>query len=110
MHASIPKLTEESLVVASPEQVSADLGEEAAILHIANGIYYGLDPVGARVWALVQEPRTIREVKRTLLQEYDVEAGQCERDLFELLEKLLDAGLLQVCAAEPRTNEPPSGR
>ena len=110
MHASTPKLTEESLVVAASEQVSADLGEEAAILHMANGIYYGLDPVGARIWALVQEPRTVREVKQTLLREYDVEAGQCERDLFELLEKLLSAGLLVVRTAEPRTSEPPSGR
>jgi hypothetical protein len=102
----MPNLTEESLVVASRDQVSADLGGEAAILHLGDGIYYGLDPVGARVWELVQEPRRVCDVKQTLLREYDVEAGQCERDLLELLEKLLGAGLLQVRTAELQGGEP----
>jgi hypothetical protein len=110
MHASIPKLTEETLVVASSDQVSADLGGDAAILQLGNGIYYGLDPVGARVWALVQEPRRVGDVKQTLLREYDVDAKECERDLFELLEKLLDAGLLTVRPAETRADNPPFGR
>jgi hypothetical protein len=92
----MPEVTLESIVVASPDQISADLGGDAAILQLKDGVYYSLDPVGARVWALLKEPRCVRDLETILLDEYDVGADQCRRDLFELLEKLLGAGLIQV--------------
>jgi hypothetical protein len=46
----------ETTVVATKEQASTDLGGEAAILNLRNGVYYGLDPVGARIWNIIQEP------------------------------------------------------
>jgi hypothetical protein len=83
-------------VVASKDQASADLGGEAAILNLKSGVYYGLDPVGARIWNLVQAPRTVREVRDTLLDEYDVESDRCERDLVALLEQLAEHDLITV--------------
>ncbi|HSY59976.1 MAG TPA: PqqD family peptide modification chaperone [Terriglobales bacterium] len=78
------------------EQISCPLGEESAILNLKNSMYYGLDPVGARVWSLLQQPRSIREVRDALLSEYEVEADQCETDLLALLEKMLSEGLIEV--------------
>ncbi|MGH9744570.1 MAG: PqqD family peptide modification chaperone [Candidatus Acidiferrales bacterium] len=80
------------------EQISCPLGEESAILNLRNSVYYGLDPVGARVWALLQEPRSIGELRDTLLSEYEVEAAQCEQDLLALLEKMRSEGLIEVRA------------
>ena len=77
-----------SRVIAARDQVSCDLGGEAAILQLASGIYYGLNPVGARVWALLQQPRTAREIRDALLAEYDVDRERCERDLLALLHAL----------------------
>jgi hypothetical protein len=92
-------LSVHSVVRATPEQVSCPLGDEAAILNLKNTVYYGLNPVGARVWTLLQQPRTIGEMRDVLLEEYDVEAGRCEADLLELLEKMRSEGLIQVCSA-----------
>jgi hypothetical protein len=85
-----------TVVVAAKEQVSCSLGEEAAILHMRSGIYYGLDPVGARIWNLMQEPLTVEELRTAILAEYEVEPAQCEGDLFALLEKLRTEGLIEV--------------
>lgn len=93
------RLSLHSIVSATPEQVSCPLGEEAAILNLKNTVYYGLNPVGARVWTLLQQPRTIAEMRDALLEEYDVEAGRCEADLLELLEKMRSEGLIQVRSA-----------
>jgi Coenzyme PQQ synthesis protein D (PqqD) len=82
--------------VASKEQASADPGEEVAILSLKDGVYYGLDPVGARIWKLVQTPQTVREIRDTLLAEYDVESDRCERDLIALLEELTQRQLIEV--------------
>ena len=88
----------QSVVVAASEQISCPLGEESAILNLKNSVYYGLDPVGAYVWKLLREPRSVRELRDALLAEYDVETQRCEQDLLELLEKMRLEGLIEVRA------------
>ena len=85
-----------STVVAAKDQVSSDLGGEVAILDLKAGVYYGLDAVGARIWSLIQEPRTVNEIRDILLEEYEVEPEHCERDLLALLRRLADEGLVEV--------------
>lgn len=91
-----PRISDRSVVVAVKDQVSCDLAGEAAILNIKSGVYYGLDPVGARIWKLVQEPRAVAEIQNTITHEYEVETDRCARDLVDLLEKLLSEGLIEV--------------
>jgi hypothetical protein len=86
----------DSTVVAAKDQVSSDLGGEVAILDLKAGVYYGLDAVGARIWSLIQEPRTVNEIRDILLEEYEVEPEHCERDLLALLRRLADEGLVEV--------------
>jgi hypothetical protein len=85
-----------SSVVAAKDQVSSDLGGEVAILDLKGGTYYGLDHVGARIWGLLQEPRTVEEIRDVLLSEYEVEPDRCERDLLALLQRLADEKLVEV--------------
>src|SRR5205807_1943355 len=89
-------LSNESRIVVAKDQVSCDLAGEAAILNLKNGVYYGLDPVGARIWNLVQEPKTFDELRQTLLGEYEVEAARLEQDLRDLLAKLAEQGLVEI--------------
>lgn len=84
-------------VKASNDQVSCDLAGESAILDLQNGIYYGLDPVGARIWELIQKPCDAKEVVSQLLDEYDVEPEQCQQDVLALLNQLSERGLIEVC-------------
>ncbi len=89
-------ISDNSVVVASKDQVFSDLGEEIAILNLKGGVYYGLDAVGARIWYLIQKPRSVNEIHRTLLEEYDVDPERCKRDLLTLLQKLATEGLVEV--------------
>jgi len=89
-------LSVHSIVVATTEQVSCPLGDESAILNLKNSVYYGMNPVGARVWNLVQQPKSVLQLRDTLLEEYDVEATRCERDLLDLLEQMRLEGLIEV--------------
>ena len=76
--------------------MSCDLGGEAAILQLASGIYYGLNPVGARVWSLLRQPRTVREIRDALLSEYEVDRAPCEHDLLALLHALVAERLIEA--------------
>jgi len=85
-----------SIVVASRDQVSTALADEAVILGMTDGIYYGLDPVGARIWQLVERPIALAEVVEIILREYDVERDRCSADLLALARDLAERGLLEV--------------
>lgn len=97
----IPDLLAATTIVAAKDQVSCDLGGEAAILNLKSGVYYGLDPVGARIWNLIQTPKTLAQIRAALLEDYDVEPDRCERDLSELLEQLASAELIEIHAQPP---------
>ena len=85
-----------SVVAATKEQVSADLGGEAVILLLKSGVYYGLNDLGTRIWDLVQEPRTVSDVRDVILKEYNVEPDLCERDLLTILLDLAAERLIDV--------------
>lgn len=89
-------LSADLCVVAARDQVSSDLGGEVAILDLRGGTYYGLDAVGARIWSLIQEPRTIEEIRDILVSEYEVESDRCESDLITLVQRLVEEGLVEV--------------
>ena len=95
MSSSGRKLSGGSMVVVSQDQVSCELGGEAAILNLKAGVYYGLNEVGARIWKLIQEPKRVSEIRDTILEEYEVEPDQCEVDVIVLLQDLLDNGLIE---------------
>lgn len=92
-------LSSDSIVVATPEQVSCALGEESVVLSLKNSVYYGMNPVGSSVWKLLQQKRTVAELRDAVLGEYEVEADRCERELLDLLEKMRSEGLIEVVEA-----------
>lgn len=84
-------------VKASNDQVSCDLAGESAILDLKNGVYYGLDPVGARIWELIQQPTEVSSIVSQLLDEYEVDREECTQDTLGLLSQLLERELIEVC-------------
>ena len=86
----------DTVIVSVQDQVSTSLGDEAVILHLKDGIYYGLNPLGAHIWRLLEEPRTFGEIRDIILEEYEVEPQRCEQDLIKLLQELADRKLIEV--------------
>jgi len=89
-------LSPDSILFASDEQVSSKVADEEVILNLENGTYYGLDPIGARIWDLIQEPVAVKSLVDRLLEEYDVDRDQCLEDVLALLRDMHDEGLVQT--------------
>ena len=92
----IDKISELSVISVTNEAVHCDVEDEVVILGLKDGVYYGLNPVGAFIWGIIQEPKTVAEIKDAVLDEYDVSEEVCKRDLTELLAELSDKGLIEV--------------
>ena len=80
----------------SPEVHSQEVGDETVLLDLQSESYFGLDEVGTRIWQLLQENGDIESVFQTILSEYDVDAAQLQKDLDDLVEKLVEAGLVTI--------------
>lgn len=98
--AQPPRLDADTRVVAARDQVSAQLDGEAVVLSLADGVYYGLDPVAASVWTLLAQPRTVAELRDAVVAEYDVDAPTAEADLLPLLRDLAARGLVELRPAD----------
>lgn len=86
----------DTVVKAAPDQLSSKLGSESVILNLTSGVYYGLDPVGSRVWELIRESKSIAQIRDQIVSEYDVDPKQCEEDIARLLKQMQAEGLLQI--------------
>ena len=81
--------------VSIPAQVMArTVGDETVILDLASGTYFGLDPVGARIWGLMGESKTLAEICGQMLEEYEVSREDLERDTLKLAHELAAQGLI----------------
>jgi len=79
-----------------PEVMTRTVGEETVILDLATGTYFGLDPVGARIWELVGEGKSLGEVCEQMLEEYEVSREELEGDVLRLAEELAGRGLVRL--------------
>ena len=86
----------EATIKTTGQNVSCNVEDETVILSLKNGSYFGLDPIAARVWELIQEPRQVVEIRDRLLNEYDVDPERCTRDLLGLLDQLAAWDLVEV--------------
>jgi Coenzyme PQQ synthesis protein D (PqqD) len=90
------QLTDTTRITARPDQISSDLEGETILLHMTSGLYYGLNDVGVKIWGLIQTPQTLANLRQTLLDEYEVSAEDCDRELKELLTSLSQADLISL--------------
>ena len=82
------------------------MDRQVALMSLQNGAYYGLDPVGSRIWELIARPQSIARVCAQLQQEYEITAPQCEPQVLGFLVKLAEADLVRV-VTEPGANSLP---
>jgi Coenzyme PQQ synthesis protein D (PqqD) len=83
-------------IAISPNAVARQVGDETVILHLRSGIYFGLDPIGARIWRLMAEEKSLDEICDVLLQEYEVSREQLRSDMTMLIKDLLGHELIST--------------
>lgn len=89
-------IKETSIIVTTQGKRYSNLSKEVVILDLKSEEYYGLNHVGATIWHSLQAPKTVSEIREKILNKYDVEPQQCDRDLKDFLETLQHLGLIEI--------------
>jgi hypothetical protein len=95
-----------SIIAPTPSAVSCELAGEAVILDMNSGRYYALDPIGTRIWQLLETPCTAESLCARLLEDYDVDPARCYHDVSTLLNHLAGHGLVTFEDASLQDRKP----
>ena len=80
----------------SPNHLYSEVSEDAVILDINTGVYYGLNSVGVDIWQWLQQPQTEAEILSLVLEEYDVSPEEAHKDIQSMLKEMLETGLVKT--------------
>ena len=89
------QLTIDDPVTINGDVVFKEIDGEAVLLDIQRGMYYGLDPIGTRVWQTLVEHGSARPVVASLVEEFDVTQDTLEGDIRRLLGELTANDLIR---------------
>ena len=96
---STPSIAGHAQVVATDEQVSAELTGETVILSMRDGVYYALDEVGTFIRQRVQRPVAFASLVAAVVARFEVEAPEASADLHVLVHDLVAHGLVELRTA-----------
>src|SRR5690348_10528253 len=74
----------------------SELDGESVLLKLKSECYFGLDHIGTRVWELLLSSDSIEQAYDGLLLEFDVDPAQFRTDLTELVDSLVQQGLIEL--------------
>lgn len=98
MTSSAVHLTD--MFATSDEVVARDLEGETVLLDLSSGLYFGLDPVGGRIWHLLSdEPRSLGDVADHIEAEFDAPRDRIVDDLLALVRDLRERKLIVARSA-----------
>ncbi len=86
-------------LIPSGDAVASPVGDETIILQLKNGTYFGLDPVGTRVWQLLNEGLSPAAICVRLGEEFDATPDVLEADVRRFLVELEASEIIAEDAA-----------
>jgi Coenzyme PQQ synthesis protein D (PqqD) len=80
----------------SPNVVHQHLEGEVVLVHLRTNRIYALNRTGSRLWHLLLAGYDLARIKETLLEEFEVDAEQLDREVESLLSSLVAEELVIV--------------
>jgi len=76
------------------DAIEADVGGEIVLLHTQSWQYIEFDRIGAAIWGLLTEPKSLDALVSLLTSTYDVDRGRCRADTKAFLDEMIEQGLV----------------
>lgn len=76
------------------EIIDGSIDDSQVMMHIEKGMYYGLNPVGKRIWELTENRISEDEIVSALISEYDVSEETCRAEVSVFLAKAVENDIL----------------
>jgi hypothetical protein len=88
----MPELTDTTTLTRMPTVIGTTVGESIVLLDDRDG-FLELNPVGAEIWELIEQPMTLGSVVVSLTATFGVDAATVRRDVMPFIQTLLSRNL-----------------
>jgi hypothetical protein len=88
-------IDESTLVVRNDSIPTGEVDGELVALDLDKGHCFGMDNVGAAIWAIAAEPVSVGTIVDRLTSSHAVERAQCLADVLPFIGELVTEGLLR---------------
>ena len=88
-------ITLERRFVRNDSLLATEVDGALVMMDVDSGKYFHLDPVGAKIWAMIDRPTAVSDVCDRLLGAYDGELGQIQVDVLAYFARLEAADLVR---------------
>lgn len=72
---------------------TAEIDGQLVALDIESGTCFGLNRVATRIWHMLEQPRSARQISADLIEIYEVDVATAEAETLNLLDELIQIGL-----------------
>ena len=76
--------------------LSTTVGPEIALMSIARGRYYSLNPIASQIWMQLANPISVEELTNCAVRDYTGDPERIQSELNGLLGQLMDEGLVEI--------------
>jgi hypothetical protein len=86
-------------ICRNDEILHAPVGaDEAVMMSVTAGNYYGVNAVGTRIWELLETPKTVAQLCAQIGKEFDVDAPTCEAEVLKFVADLVENRIVHEVA------------
>jgi hypothetical protein len=92
----MPTITLDTLVRRNDDVFSGVVDNETVAMNVQNGKYYHLNETGSRIFALLEEPRSVQALCVELRSQFQADEEILHRDVITFLGEMADMGLIEI--------------
>jgi hypothetical protein len=86
----------QTTVARNEDIIFSNMDDETVMMSIEKGEYYGINPVGRRIWELLETPVTVAGICEVLGNEYNVSPEQCRNEVLAFLTQMSEKDIIKV--------------
>ena len=90
----------QTLLARSNQVLYSEVDGDVTMMSVENGKYYSLKEVGARIWALLEQPMSPEQICSQLMVEYRVDRERCEGEVIRVMRQMALEGIVERVAAQ----------
>ncbi|MFC0213216.1 lasso peptide biosynthesis PqqD family chaperone [Paenibacillus chartarius] len=83
-------------VVQTKGNLISNMDGGIVMMSVQSGKYYNLGRVGGRIWSLIENPVSVRQLISTLMEEYEIGEVECREQVLKFLNNLQEEQLIHV--------------
>ena len=90
------RIVPETVVTQGRLPCTARVDGRRVSMSLELGPYYGFDRVGARIWQMIEEPRSVDSLCDQVKTEFGIDAETCLQEVMDFLRQLVRDRLVRV--------------